>query len=168
MAQLQLPPHSQPAAATLYLTRVRRTYALWRGCSSLHSVRQRLPPPRTRAALLAPRPHLHQELHDARLRVRAGGVVRPLPGAAAALGHAHHHVLPSRQPQQLLLVRQPEAARGAAQLAALPPIKSGVASTLPLDLRALLTHMHCHSASHRYATSVIAGGGARLLGRRKA
>jgi len=44
MAQLQLPLHSQPAAATLYLTHVRRSYALWRTCSGLLLVRQRVPP----------------------------------------------------------------------------------------------------------------------------
>ena len=54
----------------------------------------------------ARKPHLHQELHNAGLCVGAGGVVRPFQEAAAALGHAHYHVLPRWQPQQLLLVRQ--------------------------------------------------------------
>ena len=55
--------------------------------------------------------HLDKELHNAGLCIGAGGVVWPFQEAAAALGHPHHDVLPRRQPQQLVLVRQREAER---------------------------------------------------------
>jgi len=106
-------------------------------------------PPGTCTVLLAPRPHLHQELHHARLRVRAGGVVRPLPGAAAALGHAHHYILPRGQPQQLLLVRQPEAARGAGHLLRCLPLKAELNAEVQVRSRLSRGLVNTHALSQR-------------------